>query len=333
MRRMVLVLAIGLLALSCKKNKGEAALPPPSALPPPQVPQLEVAAEPSAESAHKNDQASGDLVGTGTLHPRAEAELGPKASGTLVEIKVEEGDRVKKGQVLFRLDASQNAIMVTQARAQLSSAEVQLASADLELKRTKELLGRGSVAQATFDQAQARYDAAKAGVEQARASVAGAQRSFGDAVVKSPIDGVVTARMKSVGETVTMVPPTTVLIVQDVSRLELRARLPERALSRLVLGAQIRVSFPAIGKSIDVAVTRINPALDPRTRTVEVIADIANGDGSLKPGMLAEINFTPAGAGDKAPIAEAADPVGKAGTASDGHPRGATRSVGIERRP
>ena len=112
MRRRVLFLAIGLLALSCKKGKGEAALPPASALPAPQLPALEVAAEPTAASPQKGDQPAGELVGTGTLHPRAEAELGPKASGTLVEMKVEEGDTVKKGQVLFRLDASQSAIMV-----------------------------------------------------------------------------------------------------------------------------------------------------------------------------------------------------------------------------
>ena len=112
-----------------------------------------------------------------------------------------------------------------------------------------------------------------------------------------------TAKLKNVGETVTMMPPTIVLIVQDVSELELRAKLPERALSFLNVGTNVHVRFPAVDLDLSVPIRRINPTVDPRTRTVEVVAMLDNASGKLKPGMLAEITIEPKG---KAPPAESA---------------------------
>jgi len=246
------------------------------------------------------DAGGGDdkqFSGTGTLYPRAEAQLGPKATGVLKSIRVEEGDSVKKNQVLFSLDSAQAGLGVQQAKALLEAAEVGMRSAELDYKRTKELYDRGSVAPATFDQVQARYDNAKSAVSQAKVAVSMAQKASGDTVVRSPIDGVVTAKLKNVGETVTMMPPTVVLVVQDVKLLELRARLPERSLVKLSPGTMLRVRFPALRIERLTPVVRINPAVDMMTRTVGIVANLDNADGKLKPGMLAEIDLGDAAAG------------------------------------
>lgn len=278
----------------CKKASGKAELPPASGsgVVAPVIPAVE-GPESAAEAGAA--PASGALSGTGTLYARAEAQLGPKGSGTLAAVAVKEGDKVKKGQVLFRLDSAQADLSVRQAKTLLDAAQVGLRSAETDYKRTKELFDRGSVAPATFDQVQARYDNAKSSVAQAKVAVSMAQKASGDSVVRSPIDGVVTAKLKSVGETVTMMPPTIVLVVQDVSVIELRARLPERALATLSPGSAIRMRLPAIGVERTTSVKRINPAVDALTRTVEVVAELENADGLLKPGMLAEVEF---GAGD-----------------------------------
>jgi RND family efflux transporter MFP subunit len=280
--------SIGLSLGACKRTESKPELASPSALPAPAIPSVS-SLRTEEPDAGAGVAAGAALSGTGTLYPREEAQLGPKMSGVLSAVMVEEGDRVKKGQTLFKLDSSSADLSVRQAKTQLESAEVGLRAAELDYKRTKELHDRGSIAPATFDQVQARYDSAKTSVAQAKVAVSMAQKMSGDSAVRSPIAGVVSAKLKSVGETVTMMPPTIVVVVQDTSVLELRARLPERSLKTLMPGSMIKVKLPAMGIEKSVPIKRINPAIDVMTRTVEVIADIDNADGKLKPGMLAEL--------------------------------------------
>lgn len=272
----------------CKRTESKPELTSPSALPAPAIPSVSSL---RTEDPDAGPGANTALSGTGTLYPREEAQLGPKMSGVLSSVMVEEGDRVKKGQILFKLDSSSSDLAVRQAKTQLDSAEVGLRAAELDYKRTKELHDRGSIAPATFDQVQARYDSARSNVAQAKVAVSMAQKQSGDSAVRSPIAGVVSAKLKSVGETVTMMPPTIVVVVQDTSVLELRARLPERALRTLMPGSTIRIKLPAMSLEKTVPIKRINPALDAVTRSVEVIAELDNADGKLKPGMLAELSL------------------------------------------
>ena len=297
--RWVVLALVPFVVAACSKTEAKKDVLPPasgSALPPPAVPKLSGAGE---NDAGKDEDVDGHR-GTGTLHPKESAELGPKQSGVISAISVEEGDKVKKGQLLFRLESRQAQLAVEQAKAAQASAEVAERTAQIEYDRTKKLFDRGAVSEAAHEQAQARLDAAKAAVEQAKTAVSLARKSAADTAVRSPIAGVVTAKLKNVGETATMMPPTIVLVVQDTSKLELRARLPERVLADLSPGEPISVRIPALGKALSVPIERINPAVDPRTRTIEVVAMIDNADGKLRSGMLAEVSFDGAKA-DAAP--------------------------------
>ncbi len=284
-------LLVAVLSFTACKSPGATTekLPSPtgSALPAPAIPELQP--EPSAGSAAAAAAADG-IRGTGSLHPTEEAQLGPKATGVLTHIAVDEGDRVKKGQLLFRIDSRQASLAVEQAKTAVAAAKVSRDAAKLDYTRTKELSERGAIAPAVLDQSKARYDGALAGVAQAEVSLSLARRMASDTSVRSPISGVVTMRLKSVGETVTMMPPTVVLVVQDLRKLELRARLPERALAVVDVGAELQVRFPALGSERKARIARIQPTVDARTRTVEVIAELDNADGKLRPGMLAEID-------------------------------------------
>jgi RND family efflux transporter MFP subunit len=292
-RASLLILASLALA-SCKESGAKSALPPASGsgVAAPDVPKVRDLVVESVDAGADSNA----LSATGTLYAREEAALGPKSSGVLSAVTVKEGDRVKKGQLLFRLESLQSDLGVKQAKALLQAAEVGHRAAELDHRRTKELFDRGSVAAATFDQVQARYDSAKSAVDQAKVALSMAQKASGDTAVHSPITGVVTAKLKSVGEMVTMTPPTVVLVVQDVSVLELKVRLPERALRQLALGSELTASFPALGVERVTKVKRINPAIDILTRTVEVVADFDNKDQSLKPGMLADVRLGSAAA-------------------------------------
>lgn len=273
---------------SCQKKEASIDLPPlegENAPPKAVIPEIEE--KPALATAQSNDR----FVVTGTVQPIKEAKLGPKSTGTIAAMLVEEGDKVKKGQVLFRLDKSQQSLAVKQAQAALNSAKVAQNTAETDLARTKALYDNGSVAPAVYDQMKARFDATEAAVEQAKAAVAQAKQSIIDTTVRSPISGVISARLSNTGETVTLMPPSVVLIVQDISKLEVRGRAPETMLKRLKPGTEIEVRFPSVDITRRVAIERINPSVDPRTRTVEVVALLPNQDGSLKAGMLTEMDF------------------------------------------
>lgn len=301
---LVAALAVGCSRADAKKD----VLPPASgsALPPVVMPKL-AGADKQADGGQEDD---GAFRGTGTLHPREEAQLGPKSSGVIAAIAVEEGDKVKKGQLLFRLDSKQAQLAVEQAKAAVASAKVAEQTAQLDFDRTKQLHDKGNVAQAAYDQAKARLDAAKAAVEQANTAVSLAKKVATDTAVHSPINGVITQKLKNVGETATMMPPTIVLVVQDVSKLELRARLPERALAKLKPGDHIQLNIPALGDKLSVPISRINPAIDARTRTMEIVAELDNSDGKLRSGMLAEVSFgdDADGGGKKAVVSKGKTP-------------------------
>jgi RND family efflux transporter MFP subunit len=210
-------------------------------------------------------------------------------SGILSQIAVEEGDRVKKGQLLFRLEGAQGSLAVEQARAAVATAEVGYEATKLDFARATELMQKGSIAPAAYDQSKATHDRALSTLSQAKVGLQQAQRALADTAVYSPIDGVVTSKQKSVGESATMMPPTIVLIVQDIEKLELRARLPERALANIKEGSVIRMTAPSVKVTRDVKVKRVNPTIDQRTRTVEVVADVDNKASELKVGMLVEV--------------------------------------------
>jgi RND family efflux transporter MFP subunit len=291
MRRLSMLALLALLSATagaCSRGEGKVKLPPATGEGAPPLPTLPTpgAGEPAAAPV-------GATTGktTGTLFPHAEAQLAPNASGTIAEILVEEGARVKKGDVLFRLDARDAALRRDQARAALDAARVGARAAKVELDRSRVMLDANALNRAQWDQIEARHDAAVAAEKQAQVALAMAQKAVADATIRSPLDGVVTARLKSVGEMVTMMPPTVVLVVQRQDPLELRFRLPEASLARVKAGDSVSARFAAVELTRAAKVIRVNPTGDARTRTVEIVAELENADGALRPGLLAEIDL------------------------------------------
>jgi RND family efflux transporter MFP subunit len=305
-RSLPVLLALALpLASSCGKSSSGEELPPAKGKgAPPREPLPEVKPAVTAESG-----AAGARRTTGTTYPLDRAEVSPDMSAVIASIEVEEGDAVKKGQVLFRMRTSSLSLGVEQAAAQLRSAEVAQSAAKVEHDRMQRLLAQKATEQAQYDRVKAEYDAAVVAVEQAKVALAQARRALTDASVRSPINGVVTEVRKNPGEMATMMPITVVLVVEDQSSLELRFRLPEAALSSLEPGDEVNARFEAIKAERTARVHRISPALDLRTRTFEVIARIDNRDGALKSGMLAVVQM----AADKQAAAKQAAPAPAAG--------------------
>lgn len=288
------LVALALLALSgCKRDSsGKDEMPPakgPGAPARPALPDTrapDAATTPSAPTAERT---------TGTTEPIDHAEVAPSMSAIIESIAVEEGDKVKKGQLLFRLRASDMSLRVDQARSAQKSAEVGLAAAKVEYERMQRLLEKNAIEKAQFDRVKAQYDAALAAVDQTKVGVSMARTGLGDTTVESPISGVVTHIPKNPGEMATMMPPTVVVVVEDQSKLKLRFRMPESSLAKLEVGTTVEVNLEAIGEKREAKVSWVAPTVDPRTRTVEYIAILDNPDGKLKSGMLAVVTLPGAG--------------------------------------
>lgn len=284
----IATLLAGVLVGACNSNKedGAAHMPPAAG---PGAPERK--ALPTLPKADQAAAANGATVRetTGTTFPRAQAQVGPNMSGVLAKVLVEEGDLVKKNDLLFRLRGQDFDLQVQRAQAALKSAEVGMKAVKVEYDRTQRLVEKNAINQAAWDQVQAQYESAQAGVAQAKVALAMAQKARADAAVRSPIAGVITAKLKNEGEMVTMMPPSVVVVVEDHSVLELRFRLPEQEVSALSVGDTVQAAFTAVGMTRDAKVVRISPSVDPRTRTIEVVTEIPNADGQLKAGMLAKI--------------------------------------------
>lgn len=284
---LLLPLALSAALLGCSRQDGSQALPP---------------AEPSQAAPVSNllkvaterppDESRARLSASGTTFAIHQAALSARSSGVIIKLTLEEGDRVKKGQLLFQVDGRGAALGVQQAQVGLRAAEVGLKGAKEDLDRKEGLAKTGSVTEAALVASRLQYDSAELGVKQARVALSNAQFYAGETSVRAPFDGVIAEKRLHQGESVAaMAQP--VLVVQDISKLEIRARLPESALATLRPGSPAVAHFRSIDRTVRVTIKRISPSIDMRSRTMEVVCELDNPEELYKAGMLVELDFTP----------------------------------------
>jgi len=208
----------------------------------------------------------------------------------IVSKRVEAGDRVKKGQILAVVRGDSLADNVQSAAAAIDASRADRDNLDAELKRQTKLLARRIVSQAVVDQLSARLRSAEAQIRRLEAMERQASTARGNAVVRSPIAGVVGQCLLEQGDMA--LPTIPICTVVQMERVELIVEVPERDLAniRQAMVAQIRVArFPA--QHFAGTVERIYPTIDRRTRTAQVKVVLANKDGRLMPGMLARVQL------------------------------------------
>ena len=306
-------LSLGFLIPACDKQDTGPGLPEPSG---DQAPTRKVIPTPAKAMAGETAYETANHRWIGSVKAKHHVELAPGMTGVIASIEVEEGDTVEAGDKVFRIEGTEVKLAVSQAQAALASAELQQAEAERETERTRKLADRGSVGTANLERAEAGVKAAEAGVKQAKAAVSMARARTADLSVESPISGIVTAKYKNVGEVATMMPPTVVVVIDDLSVVEVRVRVPELKLREIDVGSEVTVYFPALDLERRVAITRIGNAVDPHTRTIELILDVDNADLRIKSGMSVELELAskPKPAAEAKPD-DAAEPEKPAGEA------------------
>jgi len=198
-----------------------------------------------------------------------------EASRRVQELRVEEGDRVRAGELLVRLqdEVQQSA---------LAKAEIRLDDARREFERQQSLYDQSLISEQTWIVARSEYDQAKIALDDAR-------RDLGYTRVTAPIGGTVTERMVNRGDFVTV--NQALFRVVDFDSIVARIYVPEKELGRLAPGLEARVTADALeGRRFAGRIDRIAPAVDPATGTVKVTVAIPLQEG-LRPGMYVQVEL------------------------------------------
>ena len=212
-----------------------------------------------------------EAVYTSTVQAYVKNNIAPQTAGRITKINVEIGDFVKEGQVLAEID-----------KAQLLQAQLQLQNQEVELQRLKSLYEEGGLSQSDYDAIQLQYNVLKTQVD----------NLIENTTLRSPINGVVSARNYDVGDMYAMSMP--IFTVEQIVPVKLLIGVSETDYSKVKKGDSVTVTADAIPDKIFYGkVNRIYPTVDPATRTFTVEVKIDNSYRTLRPGMFARatVNF------------------------------------------
>ena len=224
---------------------------------------------------------------TGSLMPLTEATVKAKVAGELVAVTAREGESVKQGQVLARIDLTEVEARVAAREADVAATKAQLVWAEKNRGQQKALLDKSFISQSAFDNIQSNYDVAAAKLRAAEAELVVARKSLGDAVLVAPFSGIVSLRHAQPGERVAL--DAKVVSIVDLSRLQLEASVPPAAIGQVQVGQAMNFRVEGFGeREFAGRIERINPAATVGSRSISVYAVIDNREGLLRGGMFAQ---------------------------------------------
>ena len=253
----------------------------------------------------KRGKVSAYLTVVGNLIGEQTVDIAARTGGRLLDVNVKLGDRVRRGQVLAKVEDREIVEQVRQAEAsqEVSKATIRQREADLNVAkvnfdRSKNLFERQLLAKQALDDAESRYlaalaqvDLSKAQLSQNDARLQELRINLQNTQVSSPVDGFVGKRTVDPGAMVNT--NTAILSVVDISKLRLVANVVEKDLRMVSAGDAAVVEVDAYpGEKFHGKIARVSPVLDPATRTAAMEVEIPNGDYKLKPGMYARIALT-----------------------------------------
>ncbi|TCS36842.1 RND family efflux transporter MFP subunit [Paucimonas lemoignei] len=233
---------------------------------------------------------------SGALRAVNQAQVKAKVAGEVREVMVREGETVKAGQILVKMDASEYQARLEQARGSLAAARGQLAIATKARDNNRVLVAKGFISQNAFDNAASQYDIARANVESAQGALDVAQKALNDTVIRAPIDGLVASRSVQPGEKVST--DNRLLDLVDLRQMELEAAVPTADILQLRPGQPAQVTIEGLPAPLTGKIARINPATQSGSRSVLTYIQVENPEGFLKVGMFGQAQVTLASKSD-----------------------------------
>lgn len=236
------------------------------------------------------------VTATGEINPVNTVNVGSQVSGTIQEIAVDYNSRVKKGDLLLKIEPSVLQANVDEARAELDSAQSKLNLAKNDYERANTLYAEGFIARAEMEQSQTNYEQAIQSVKRAESQYERALTNLGHATITSPVDGTVIARKVDKGQTVaaSFQTPDLFEIAEDLSKMQIETAVSEADIGAIQEGQNVTFTVDAYPQKKFNGVVRqirLSPTMTSNVVVYTVVIDVDNADLSLMPGMTAFVTI------------------------------------------
>jgi len=242
-------------------------------------------------------QASALLTASGYVVAQTKASIASKATGRLVYLGFKEGDQVKKGEIIARIESGDVEAAVHQAKADLDVAIADKNSAEQTLRRTQELLNRQLASQADYDAAKAQYDRVIATIASREANLNSMQVSLENTNIRAPFDGTILTKNADIGEVVAPFGAgassrVAVVTIADMGSLEVEADVSESNIEKVSTGQPCEISLDAYPeKNYRGVVDKIIPTADRAKATILTKIRFLERDNRVLPEMSAKVHF------------------------------------------
>ncbi len=237
------------------------------------------------------------LNASGYVVAQRKAAVASKGMGRLVFLGVVEGDKVKKDQIIARLEDNDIKAQLDQMKANLRFAEADAKDAENQYNRTKKLFLSSAVTQSEVETAEARFQRAKASIDIAKAQVAGAEVSLENTIIRAPFDGTVLTKNADVGEVVAPMAASTaskaaVVTIADMSSLQVEADVSESNIEKIKMNQPCEIVLDAYQeRKYEAYIAKIVPTADRSKATVMVKIGFKEYDSRVLPEMSAKVKF------------------------------------------
>lgn len=274
------ILGLGTWALNRDPSAPATAVPAPAAVAPVELAAVDIAiVEPRVITRA--------LPLSGSISPFVQATLKSKVGGEVEQLKLREGQDVREGDVIARVDTRN-----LQAQYDRELAAVEKARADLDLARlnrdkNRQLLDQKFISQNTFEQTESAYAGSVASFKLAEAQARVAQINLEDAVIRAPFSGTIAKRLVQPGEKVS--PDSEIVTLVDLKQMVLEAAVPSAEIPSVRVGQKVRFRVSGFGeRTFEGEVQRINPVTADNSRAIMIYIAVPNQDSALKGGMFAQ---------------------------------------------
>jgi len=238
------------------------------------------------------------IVGTGTVFAHKTSKIGPLVEGQVVNVHVKVGDRVQKGDLLFKIRPDNYRFAYDEAKARVTMAEARIIEVKPAVERAKSLNKRKNLSQAQLDKTLSALALARAEVASAKIKVEQARKNLDDTAMKAPFTGVVTYRFADEGIYLSNRFPGSNSAVIELTKIDIVTaiiQVPSHELEKLYVGAPVKLKIDGISAPMDATISIINDKVDIATRTVEVRIRIENSNYAIKPGLFVRAEILPRG--------------------------------------
>jgi HlyD family secretion protein len=233
---------------------------------------------------------------TGALSAVKTVQVGTQVSGQIAAIYADFNQKVKKGQLLARIDPTLQQQAVQDAQAGVERVQSQYTMSKEEYDREKTLFDSKVITASEFNTAQSNYEVAKANMKSAQIALDKARQNLAYTNIYAPIDGVIVERTVDVGQTVaaSLSAPELFLIANDLSEMQILAKVDESDIGSIAVGQPVTFTvqaYPNRSFTGTVQQVRLQSTTQDNVVNYTTVISVANADGKLLPGMTATVQF------------------------------------------